>query len=299
MVNLTVFTPTYNRKKLLFRCYKSLKTQTNKNFIWLIIDDGSSDHTKEEVDKWRLENSGFEIRYVFKENGGLHTAYNKAIELLDTELAVCIDSDDYMPDYAVDHIISFWKKYGSDQVAGIVGLDCDMDGNLIGDYLPDVHEINLIDILLKKYNYKSGDRKLVVRSDLYKSVAPMKTFPGEKNFNPNYMHMEISRKYNFLVLNERLCIVDYQPDGMSNNMIHQYYSSPRSFAELRKQHLSFKGISLRYKAKEYIHYISCCCLAKRWCGLENVNWALFILCCPFGFLLSLYIRYKNRSLRAG
>lgn len=295
MVSLTVFTPTYNRCGLLKRSYEALCRQTSKDFKWLVIDDGSSDNTGEIVSEWIKEEKSFEITYVYKENGGLHTAYNKAIELLETELAVCIDSDDYMPNDAVEKIVNFWMTNKSENLAGIVGLDYDLSGNVIGSCLPNVPVVNLIDLAVGRYsNLVHGDRKLVVRSELYKSVAPMKVFEGEKNFNPNYLHMEISKEYDFLVMNENLCFVDYQQNGMSNSMLQQYYSSPNSFAELRKQHLSFSGISLRYKCKEYIHYISCCFLAKKWCGLKNVNWPLLILMGPFGFMLSLYITLKNR-----
>ena len=98
MATLTVFTPTYNRAYILQRCYESLVRQTSKDFIWLIIDDGSTDNTKSLVDQWIKEKNEFEIKYVYKENGGMHTGHNKAYELIDTELKVCIDSDDFMPD---------------------------------------------------------------------------------------------------------------------------------------------------------------------------------------------------------
>ena len=58
---ITVFTPAYNRAHTLPRTYESLKKQSNKNFIWLIIDDGSTDNTKELVEQWIHENNEFEI----------------------------------------------------------------------------------------------------------------------------------------------------------------------------------------------------------------------------------------------
>ena len=101
MVPITVFTPTYNRAHLLSRCYDGMKAQTDKSFIWMIIDDGSADNTEEVVRGWIQENDDFQIQYYRKENGGLHTAYNEAISHIETELCVCIDSDDYMPDDAI------------------------------------------------------------------------------------------------------------------------------------------------------------------------------------------------------
>lgn len=52
---LTVFTPAYNRAYTLHKCYESLTRQTNKNFKWMIIDDGSTDNTANLVAKWKEE----------------------------------------------------------------------------------------------------------------------------------------------------------------------------------------------------------------------------------------------------
>ena len=87
-MKLTVFTPTYNRADLLARCFESMKRQTNKNFIWMIIDDGSVDNTRQVVEGWLAQELDFEIQYYYKENGGLHTAYNEAIAHIETELCV-------------------------------------------------------------------------------------------------------------------------------------------------------------------------------------------------------------------
>lgn len=282
---LTVFTPAYNRADLLTRCYESMCKQTNKNFIWMIVDDGSTDNTREISESWVQNTKDFQVIYIYKENGGLHTAYNTAIANIDTELCVCIDSDDFMPDNAVGLILDFWKKNGSDKYAGIVGLDFDMDGNVIGDMLPDIKSVNLIGLFTGKYNIVNGDRTNVVRTELYKKYAPMKVFKGEKNFNPHYMHLQISEEYDFLVLNENLRFVDYQETGMSNSMLKQYRSSPNSFAEIRKLYLSFKDTSLKFKIKHSIHLASSCILAKKTMSSvkDNPYKLLSVIALPFGF----------------
>ena len=207
---ITVFTPTYNRAHLLHSCYESLLRQSNQLFKWLIIDDGSTDNTREVVEKWIAEKE-IEIKYIYKENGGLHTGYNTAIESMDTELSICIDSDDWLPDNAIELILSVWDKNKSDDLAGLIGLDYTADGRIIGDVLPNGEKIEPIKLLASKNN--RGDKKYVVRTSVYKEVAPMPVFAGEKNFNPHYMILKLSAKYKFLAVNQPLCIVDYQEDG--------------------------------------------------------------------------------------
>lgn len=291
MIELTVFTPTYNRAGLLRRCFESMKRQTNKNFIWLIIDDGSTDNSKQEIDTWISETSEFQIQYVYKENGGLHTAYNCAIDVIETPLCVCIDSDDYMPEDAVEKILSYWHSEGSNEYAGIVGLDYDTDNKCIGDPLPNRHSVNLIDLLVGRYPINNGDRTNVVRTELYKKYAPMKSFPGEKFFNPHYMHLQISQEYDFLVLNENLRYVDYQPGGMTDSILKQYRNSPNSFIEIRKLYLLFPGTSFRFRMRHSIHLVSSCLLAGKPLGpfIYIKQWWLAALAYPLGALLAMYV----------
>lgn len=289
---LTIFTPTYNRADLLYKCYDSLKRQSCTDFLWMIIDDGSIDNTKEVVDSWINENNKFEIQYYYKQNGGLHTGYNEAIKYADTELMVCVDSDDYMTDDAVEKIILFWQKNKDIKYAGIVALDIFENGMVIGDRLPDLKTINLIKLLTNGYKIKNGDRKLVIRTDLYKKVAPMPSFGEEKNFNPHYMHLQISNDYDFLVMNEPLCVVEYQETGMSRNIMKQYLNSPKSFAQTRRLYMSLRGVSKKFIFKQCIHYVSSCRIA----GDKNIikespKPLMTFFAYPIGFLLEKYIKY--------
>lgn len=297
MARLTVFTPTYNRAQLLSRCYESMRRQSRRDFVWMIIDDGSTDETATLAKDWMYECSEPKIEYYYKENGGLHTGYNEAIAHIETELCVCIDSDDFMPDDAVEAILSFWDAHGSDKFAGIVGLDCHLDGSVIGDRLPEQESVNLIDLLTGRYRIKNGDRTNVVRTELYKKYAPMKSFAGEKSFNPHYMHLQISREYDFLVMNRNLRFVDYQPDGMSTSVLYQYLNSPNSFAETRKLYLSFPDTSLSFRFRHSVHLVSSCMLAGdiRRAIKESPCRAITLFAVPFGILLTAYIKHKTKK----
>ena len=295
MKTLTVFTPAYNRKETLRRTYKSLCMQNCKDFVWLIIDDGSTDGTEEAVKEWMSENI-IEIRYIYQENQGMHGAHNTAYHNIDTELNTCIDSDDYMPENAVERILTIWREKGSSKVAGLIGLDVDEQGNPISGLFPDVKTFNLIKRVFGEYDFKSGDTKLVVRTELYKSVAPMPVFKGEKNFNPQLMHLKISLNYDFIPVNEAFCVVNYQDTGMTSGILKQFYNSPNSFAEYRKFQLSIPNSPLKFRLRYSTHYVSSCILAhKKHFVADSPRKCSTVLSLAPGFLLSRYIKYKNKG----
>ena len=292
---ITVFTPTYNRAYCLHNGYEALCRQTLKDFIWLVVDDGSTDNTKELVKEWQKRDNGFEIQYLYKENGGLASGYNAAIAVMETELSVCVDSDDYLTDDAIEKVVKYWRANGGKEFAGIVGLDCTPDGKVIGDPLPNQKAINLIDLLVGKYPITNGDRKNFVRTDLYKAFAPMKEFPDERDFNPHYLHIKISKEYDFLVLNEKLCYVDYQTDGMTNTVFKQYLRSPKSFREQRLLDMSLESVPFAFTLKKTIHYISSCILSKQPCVSASPRKLLTILMYPFGAALTVYLKHTQRE----
>ena len=291
MPTLTIFTPAYNRAHLLPRLYESLCNQSYQDFCWLIVDDGSSDNTHELVQSW-MEEEKIPIRYEYKPNGGMHTAHNVAYNLIDTELNTCIDSDDYMPTDAVEKIVTYWKKYGSDQVNGIIGLDADTQGNIIGSRLPDDKEtMTLTDF----YHFGGkGDKKLVYRTDVMKSLPEYPVFEGEKYVGLGYKYQLADLQRPMLLLNEVLVHVDYQPDGSSNTMWKQYGRHPQGFAFLRretmKHHPYFKE---RFMAA--IHYISSCMFIKSNPFSDSPNKLLTFFALPLGLIVHVVITYKSQK----
>lgn len=295
MKTLTVFTPTYNRAHTLERLYRSLCSQTCQDFEWLVIDDGSSDGTAE-LTRSFIEENLIPIKYVFKENGGLYTGYNTAYSLIETELNVCIDSDDAMPADAVEIIIQTWRDKGSAHFAGLIGLDCYLDsGSPIGGLFPkDMIECYYLDLLTKRIH--RGDSKQVMRTDLMKTVSPMEGFPGEKNFNPVYLLLQVCDDYPLLVINQPLCLVDYQlGDSMSRNIWRQYMDSPRSFVKLRQLEMTLKRCSPLNRFRCATHYVAESLIAgtSGWL-FRSPRKRTTLLAIPFGILLFLLIRIKAR-----
>ena len=295
MITLTVFTPTYNRAHTIGRTYESLCRQTCKDFEWLVIDDGSTDNTRTLIEQFAKE-APFKITYAYKENGGLYTGYNKAYELINTELNVCIDSDDFMPDHAVELILQTWKAKGSKDYAGIMGLDyyAFTDKPIGGLFPNDLKACSILDLEVKKLHY--GDVKQVMRTDLMRAVAPQVGFEGEKNFNPIYMLWQATDTLPLIIVNENLCFVEYQEhDSMSKNIYQQYINSPRSFAKMRLLLLSLKRNNLRGRMRAAIHYVAECLIARDKHWLKNTQHkALVLAMAPLGLCVYALIRYKTR-----
>lgn len=290
---LTVFTPAYNRAYSLPRTYESLCSQSYKNFIWLIVDDGSTDNTASLAREWQQRNNGFEIRYIYKENGGMHTAHNTAYANIDTELNVCIDSDDAMGEDAVRKIYNKWQEVRDKGYAGLIGLDADFEGRIIGRGFPK----DLKETTLSGYYAAggSGDKKLVYRTDVINQYPPYPVFPGEKYFSLSYKYRLIDQEYRLAVLDEILSNVEYQADGSTQNMLRQYVRNPQGFALWRKICMQYP-ISQKRVFIDCVHYVSSSILSGNKHFLsESPRKGLTFLAIVPGALLTLYIKRKTRK----
>lgn len=290
MVLLTVFTPAYNRAHTLPRTYQSLLEQDCKEFIWLIIDDGSTDETAELVKNWQSEDNGFEIQYIYKENGGMHTAHNTAYENIHTELNICIDSDDCQAKGAVKKILKTWEEVREKGYAGLIGLDADFQGKIIGKRF----KTNLKETTLTGYYAAggTGDKKLVYRTDVINQYPPYPVFEGEKYVALAYKYRLIDQEYKLAVIDEVLCNVEYQEDGSTGTMWKQYVTNPNGFAFWRKVCMQYP-MSRKRLFVDCIHYVSSSILAHNTkFVVESPNKILTLLAIPFGIMLTLEVKRK-------
>lgn len=293
MASLTIFTPAYNRAHTLPHTYESLRRQDCKDFIWLIIDDGSKDNTRGLVSEWQQLDNGFEIRYIYKENGGMHTAHNTAYANIDTELNTCIDSDDCLEEGAVRKILQKWYSVRNKGYAGMIALDSDMAGNVIGKGFPD----GLEETTLTGYYAAggSGDKKLVYRTDVISAYPPYPVFEGEKYVALAYKYRLIDQDYRLAVLDEVVCNVDYQEDGHSHGMWKEYVRSPRGFAFWRKVCIQYPESSMRLMV-DCIHYVADSMIAgNRHFIRESPKKALTVLCLLPGWLLTFFVKKKAKG----
>lgn len=251
MKRITVFTPTYNRAYCLEYLYQSLCEQDCKDFLWLIVDDGSSDNTSQLAQKW-ISECIVSVDYIYKENGGMHSAHNVAYKNITTELNVCIDSDDRLANGAISSILKAWDSVNDDnQIAGIVGLDTDLLGNVIGTKLPEGVGPVKFHQLYQKFKVR-GDKKIVLRTDLVRLYPSYPEYEGERLVPLTYLYYEIDQSFFYCCFNEIWANVDYQSDGSSSTIDRQYFKSPRGFRFAKVNEYRQSSVFL-FKVKALIH----------------------------------------------
>ena len=223
---ITVFTPAYNRKKTLKKLYESLLTQINIDFEWLIIDDGSSDGTKEYIEELKKINK-IKIRYYYQENSGKMSAVNKAHELAKGKYFITVDSDDYLVENVLKNVLEDIKKIDNEKnVAGLV-YNCAYQtnkNNIVAKNMPNDGTKCTYFELSSKYKVV-GDKAAVWKTCILRDYK----FPiikGEKFVPDAYLMNEISKKYTIIVNNRIVTLINYCEDGLTNNYFNLVRKNP-------------------------------------------------------------------------
>lgn len=292
MKTLTIITTTYNRAYCIGQVYESLKRQDCKDFCWLVIDDGSTDKTREVIECFKSEGL-VEIEYIYQSNKGMTGARNTAYNACHTELNTIIDSDDWLADGAVGRIIDFWNDNKGDDIAGIIAYNVNPAGKIIGDAFPNgLFKTSYMEIFgeLKL----SGDKKLIYRSDISR-LFPYPEIEGEKFFAPSYKFYLIDNTHKLLAFHQPICVVDYNDDSMSFDKIAQYRRCPIGFSKFYNLCLSIYNTP-KDVIKYGLMYIAMCKIYNNKNIIKESSRPFIIrLLYPFGTLLSLYICNTKRK----
>lgn len=211
---LTILTATYNREGTLTRLYESLCSQTRKGFQWLIIDDGSTDGTKELVKGFG--DNGFEIEYQRKSNGGKHTALNFSHPYIKGKLVIIVDSDDFLLPEAVEVICEDWKRFQERQdVGGLSYFRCDKNGKPYSSAAKEYYYIDN-DISYRVNHFITGDRCEVVRTDVF-TQYPFPVFENETFMSEGWFWRKMALKYLTVYVNRSLYICEYLEGGLTKS----------------------------------------------------------------------------------
>lgn len=240
---ISVFTPTYNRGYCLGKLYQSLTRQTKKSFTWIVVDDGSSDNTQTLVEKW-INEKKISIKYFRQENKGKMAAHNKGVELCKTDFFVCVDSDDYLTNEAIQTICNELKEIENEKrTSGIILRRAILEkGERLykNFHFERDHFKTTLFNLYEKYHY-IGDTVLVYKTSVLKKY-PFPVLPNEKFIPESYIYNKIDDEYQMLFVNREIVICEYLEDGYSKNINLIMKKNPNGHI------LVFNDISKRMKS---------------------------------------------------
>ncbi len=229
----TVFVPTYNRAHLLPRVLECMEAQTFQDFELLIVDDGSTDGTYDYLNSYQPKGA-FTLRVFRQENQGRHIAFNVAFEHARGFLFTTINSDDTMPDDALERFWQWWgyaqERYPDTPIVGVEGLCADMDtGEIIGEAFPQSPMVS--DRIEMHFVHRcQKDKQRAVRTDII-SQYRFPQIPGEKYIPPSYLWHQLGfDRHKLLFVNEVFCYKEYLKDGVTKNRFKTLSRSPRGVA---------------------------------------------------------------------
>jgi glycosyltransferase involved in cell wall biosynthesis len=230
-MDVTVVTPTYNRAPLLARLHESLERQTFTRFEWLIVDDGSTDETREMVLSW---NEGLDIRYLQQPNLGMKVAWNRGIEECRTGHVAVIGSDDqYLPS-GLETLVAGWEGL-DDSFVSVNGRAISPAGQLIGTPFRGTLDTDSFSF---RYRHRIvGDTAGLARTEIVRRypfpLADLRDGPEATAFN------RMARSYKTRFLDLPVLIVDYQPDGLTARSRGERLVDPRPWFLYYREALVF------------------------------------------------------------
>lgn len=285
---LTIFTPTYNRETTLERLYEGLLKQTVKDFEWLVVDDGSTDNTREKIEQWMADGQIF-IRYFYQENAGKMQAFNLGVKNAKGEFFMCLDSDDLLLENSVEEVMKCIERQENwSGLCGIMAYKGDLAGKpLGGDVFPKVKRDTLEGLYEKGF---CRDTTLVFITKILANY-PFPKIPGEKFITEGYMYDQIERNYQFLIVPKVLQLCEYQEDGYTSNRLQLKFAAPRGWQLFYNQKI---GVRKGFKNKYVMagSYDWCCLIEgcpRKMFTSNHRFWTIFAI--PLG--IRYYLKYRK------
>lgn len=217
---LYIFTPTYNRATYLSQLYLSLCRQTNQQFIWLIIDDGSTDDTSQLIQGFIAEGR-LDIQYVYQENGGKHTAYNTALDIMNGQgYHVCVDSDDYLFDTAVEEfhrgVKSLKTSRKKHKYIGTVYPKTFLTRK--SNWLPS--QVDFVYIPDFQFVYGLSIETAILIDNCYLKSFRFSTFYEEQFLSEETMYYYLADFGGFYPIKKEVYCAEYLPVGLTSNLFN-------------------------------------------------------------------------------
>ncbi len=268
-MKVSVLTATYNRAELLKNLYNSIlkNIKFGLEIEWLIMDDGSTDETKEVVQNFQKD---VEIKYFYQENQGKMVAINKLVEQATGDFILDCDSDDYFTDNAFEIMKKAIVASKNEQdIYGLCFLKFDQNGKNMGNNFKN-KKTTMFDLYFKEG--ETGEKAILFKTDIRKKYKH-ELEHGEKFVTEARMFHKMDEKYQMICINKPIMICEYQKDGYTKNIINEFKTNPFGYYKYFEEILQkdFKGVTFNKRLYVIKHYILFSYLTKAKKNLRKIK----------------------------
>ena len=256
-MKLSILTATYNRSNYLPKLYESIKENLKYNITpeWIIVDDGSTDDTKNIVQSFIDENKVI-IKYLYQKNSGKMSAINEAVKMATGDLIVDCDSDDYFTNNSFEIIEKNSEKFLQNQeLYGLVFLKSEENGKISGkEFSQKEHITTMFDLYFKE---DIGGEKIIVYNSKIREQYSHQLEHNEKFITEARMYHKMDEKYKLLAINEVIEQGSYIEDGYTKNINKTFKESPYGYYMYFKELLQkdMRGVMFSKRLYAIKHYI--------------------------------------------
>lgn len=255
MNRYVILTATYNHPNQLASLYKSLTAQNNKDFSWIIVDDGSKNDTHNLIDEF--VNSGeIDIVPIHQDNGGKSSAINNGLNHLDNcaVFVVIVDDDEVLNSNAIDIVDEYYTKYSNSNCGVIHFNRLNEKGAVIANPIIDN------DFIMSYQSFKSNKRS----ADGYIGYFINKLgdnrftlYKDEKYIGPSTLFMKVTENSDLLWAKATLGKTEYLAGGITKQGRKLRIKNPKGMIEycrlMQKNGANFKT-RLAYSIQGFAYY---------------------------------------------
>lgn len=219
---LSIITPARNKVATIRRTYDSLLRQTVYDFEWVVINDGSTDGTREILDSFTA--TQFPISILHQEHLGLSRTVNTALQVACGQFVLRLDADDFLTEDAVLQVLQHLYLCRQPNICGLVFLMSNSQGRVIGKHpFCRPFETDFVDYELLYHG--RGDRLEVIKRKVYLQY-PLPELPDE-TFCPECVTWQnMAQSYRAVYLPHSIGIHEYYEDGITRNIVSHLRANP-------------------------------------------------------------------------
>lgn len=247
---VTILTPTWNRRHLLPRLYQSLVEQVapSGSFEWLVVDDGSTDGTFDWLEALILE-APFSIRVIRQVNGGKHRALNRAARELVSPWVLVVDSDDWLLSGAIQQALDDIVHADADPAVLAIIAPRDLKGSPQRSFTPVDRTVTFA---YWHGQTHVGDASILMRSNILQKF-PFPEYEKESFVPESAVYGRAFKCGGIFLSADRIVGAEYQAGGLSARSLQLRISNALGALAAYDAHLK-SGLTGRLRLRSLLNY---------------------------------------------